>query len=270
MALAKTGSIIQNNEKNSASSTLVLTVATGNLPASGELLVVCVALDNLFTGSDGDEGLITNITDSRSNTYTKVAEFSNTQGASAGGALCAIFYSVITTSLQNADTISINLGAPVQSKAAQAWRHTRDTSKTITVVGFQTNAWDGVNVPATTALTLTNGTEYAVVHAMANELANASSYTAATNYTAWAASTYGTTGGGGASNMCISVEERIASTLTSEAPDASVTASDGAGIITAFYEVASSAFGFPFTRNDRMHIAPRRDFDPWSFSGWNG
>jgi hypothetical protein len=241
VTLAQTGSVIQNNSKT-LGTTIALTVATGNLPAAGELLVVCLALDNLAT-TDQDENLVSGIADSGGNVYTKVAEWTNSRGAAAGGAVCSVWYSVITTSLTNAQTITATHGS-ITARAMQAFRHTRDTAKTITVKGFQHDVWTAVNPPATTALTLTNGTQYLVIHAMANELATASAFTPATNYTAWSAATYGTTSGT-TTNESLAVEYRIASTLTSEAPDASVTAADGAGIITAFYEVAAAAGKLP-------------------------
>src|SRR2546423_448261 len=106
------------NETSQSSS--VFTVSTPVLTAdAGDLLVLSIAMDNLGT-ADGNTSQVTSVTDSRSNTWTKAGEFTNTVGGAAGdGATIAVWYSVLTTGYTTGvDTVTINYSGNVTAKVA--------------------------------------------------------------------------------------------------------------------------------------------------------
>jgi hypothetical protein len=210
------------------------------------LLVVSVAVDNTSTGSDGDNSEITSVTDTLGNVYTKVKEFTNTQGAAAGGATVSVWTAVMTGTFSTADSATANYS----SRTAQnAGLHifSIGSGKTVSVAGTpQTLANDGVDPGSMTIGSLASQ-EYLFFRATAYEAAGLSG-TPTTNYTQ-GTNPLGTSGGGAASNMGLYTEHRIL-TGTGDTSDPTVTAADCASVYVAFQEVTpATSFIFNPTRD---------------------
>jgi hypothetical protein len=84
---------------------------------AGELGILVIAVDNL-DATDGDFGVVQNVTDSAGNTWQKAGEFTNGQGSAAAGATVAIWYTVASATLPTTGSITITLRAALTAKAA--------------------------------------------------------------------------------------------------------------------------------------------------------
>ena len=96
-----------------ASSTTVTVTPAANLTA-GKLVVVASMSDN----NDTADGATTfhSISDSKSNTWTRVSEYTETDGAADDGSTVSIFATKITTQIDTTDTITLTLGTAKTDK----------------------------------------------------------------------------------------------------------------------------------------------------------
>src|SRR3972149_5963561 len=106
MTFASGGTLGSNQSKTTNQTSIAMT--TSAVAEADTLVVVFVAVDNNQT-TDGDEGAVTSIVDSASNTWVKVAEFCNGQGAAQAGATISVWKSVIATEIASGGTITANL-----------------------------------------------------------------------------------------------------------------------------------------------------------------
>jgi hypothetical protein len=121
MAFAAVGTVGSraNKTANQASSAITLT-ADAN---AGNLIVVAIAVDNNAT-TDQDENAITSITDSAGgNTWTEVAEFTNSDAAAQAGTVGAAYYSVLTNTISSGGTITVNFSNSTSRDASAITCH---------------------------------------------------------------------------------------------------------------------------------------------------
>jgi hypothetical protein len=212
------------------------TITTTGVLNAGELGVIVLALDNTNT-SDGDQNIVSSVTDSAGNTWSKAAEHQNGQSGQTlpGGTICSIWYVVATSTLNSGGTISVSFAANLDARAATHWAFTKGASTTISVGGANTVQGDGINLPSLTLSGLTSR-EYLWIRGSSCETSS-DSYVASTNFTAFTVTNAKSTGGASATNQCARGEYRIA-TATSQTTDPDQGNFDSASILVAFYEAA--------------------------------
>jgi hypothetical protein len=203
-----------------------LAITTSAAAEAGNLAVLCVAVDNNGTG-DGDEGAVSSITDSNgTNTWTKLVEFANGQGAAVAGAVASLWYSVIAGQINSSGTITANFSNSASRDAAAltAWEFSFDPGATVSVEGTPaTLANDGADPGAITLSSLGAGGHYLWLHCLAGEGPTTDAYTWDSDYTQFSAN--GTTGTPAAGNMHVRGGWRQF-TATSDTVDVTSTTAD--------------------------------------------
>lgn len=240
MAWAASGTSAVGNNKTSASTwALWGSVAT----IAGEYLIVILATDNLAT-TDGDGNNHTSFTGSTDGeTWTKLAEFTNGQGAAAAGATVSIWRSsaILDTSTPQ---VTANFSAAVTAKAFVCLGFTVAAGSTISIAGTtQTLANDGADPGSMTLGSLTSS-EYLWIRGIGIETSG-QTITPTTNWTTLGSTS--SSGGGGATNMGAAGEYHIA-TGTTDTSDPTVASADCASILLALLETAAAATRVPFYR----------------------
>lgn len=235
MAFASVGTLGSGQSKASGTS---VSLTTGANAEAGNLVVVLTAWDNTAT-ADGDSTNIDSITDSAGgNTWTKVAEYTETEGgAAADGVTLAIFYSVLTNQINSGGTITANADTARTAKAITAWEFTKGAGTTVEVdTGSIQKVGAASSDPANQTISGLTSREYLFVQAFGQEQSTATStYTKDTNYTGFTQN--GSSGGGGASNMLVAGGFRILTgTGDSANPATSSDTNEHVQIYVALYE----------------------------------
>lgn len=238
MAFASVGSLGTANGKVSGTTISIAVLAA---VAIGDIVAVWIAKDNANT-TDGDFSEVSGVADIGGNTYVKLGEQTNGQGAGAAGITGAIWYSNITTGLSITNLITVTFSAAVDAKAVSAWQFTKTAANTLAVEGaVQVSVGDAADPGALTFSSLTSR-EYLILCVTAVESVITDTYTVDADYTAITRDA--TSGGGGATNVYVAGGFRIA-TLTGDTFDSSSSAGrDHAQVGAPIYEVsAASAVG---------------------------
>lgn len=222
--------------QNKTSGTTVV-ITTTAIAQVGNVIIVGVAFDNVFTGSANiTETTDLSVTDSAGNTYTRAKEAQH--GLTAGGkAGAAIFFSKVTTELASGGTITVT-HPTLTARAANAWEFSIGAGNVVTVAGSDMNATNNADPEAMTIGSLANQ-EYLFVAISAGEAPNTLSYTIDADYTTF--TTNGTTGGAAATNMSIRGGFQIF-TGTTDTFDAAGGAIDWAQVYVALKEAAPPSF----------------------------
>jgi hypothetical protein len=225
VTIASIGSIGTNGTGSSAT-TIVLT--TSAAAEAGNLVVVIVGKNNTATSSS-ETNEITGLADSGSNTWSKLGEYTYSEGAAADGGTAAIFFCRLTSTINSSGTITASFSASSGNRAIAAWEFS--TPNTIAQFGTaQTTGANGTTNPGSlTASGLTTSLYLAVrvVYADASETLTVSSgYTELT----------GTNIGGGAAlrgefKIGLATSFTSAPTLSGVADSASVLAVIGEPLI---------------------------------------
>jgi len=213
----------------------------GTLEA-GNVIIITVAANNVDT-ADGNTTLCSSITDTRSNTYNKLREFTNAQGAAAAGATVCIFYSILTTALTLAgsDVITVTFASSIAAKAADGEEFSIGAGNVISVEGTpQDLANDNADAGSMTVSGLASA-EYLFYRAIASETNAASIATMSTGFDETHVAQ--TSGGAEASNMGATWEYDIPVPGTSSTSDPTMadTTADRASIFLALKEAAPAA-----------------------------
>jgi len=212
-----------------------------NTYSIGQLVVAAFAFDNL-TGTDGDNSEITSIVDTAhaSNTWQKAVEFTNGQGAAAGGATISIWYCVLSEAISLGQGFVVTFNGTVTAKVVSIRAFSIGAGNTVAVQGTTTLANDAADAGSMTLSSLPSR-EYLFVRAVAIENNTSTPGTPETSWTDLATNTVaGTTGGSAVSNMWIYAEYRI-QTTTSVTSDPTTGAADCASVLVAFYETTAAA-----------------------------
>ena len=235
------GSGNSNSNKSAAG---FYTGFTSETQPSGVLVLAIFGIDNIGSGTDGDKGDITAVTDDWGHTFSKAIEFSNVQTGAASGATVSIWYCLITQAYlaSTGITASFNGGTNVTAKTFLYHAFTVAPGNTIQVAGTTTLAGDGID-PANITLSGVASQEYLWIWACALE----APFTGATIPAGWTSlvelNTFntGTTGAGAASNMELLCGYQIATATSKSANVASGTTGDHAQVMVAFREITPAS-----------------------------
>lgn len=235
MAWGGTSGVAVGIADKTAGTSIVSSAFDANVTV-GSVCIVVVAKNNAAT-ADGETSEVTSVTDTKGNTYTKLKEFCNSQGAADAGATVSVWYSQVATQLTTSDTCTANFSASTAASAIMARGFTATSGATITMEGSATLANDGAD-PGSMTLSGLASREYLFIRAIAYE----GVVTTGTNTTDYVpvAATAATSGGGGASNMGVWAEWRIF-TGTGDTSNPTVSAVDSASVYVAIKEAASGA-----------------------------
>lgn len=164
-----------------------LALTTSAACESGNVCACVVTVDNNGT-TDGDEGAVTSITDSASNTWSEVIEFANGQGTAQTGAVAYLGYTKATTTIASSGTITANFSNSTSrdASAMTCWEYSVRSGYTVSSAGTTTLATDGAD-PGAISLSSLTSTEYLFLHGLAAEGPNTDAYTWDTDYTQFAA-----------------------------------------------------------------------------------
>jgi len=234
VAFGSVGTATSSGAGSTTSGTTLAFSPTAQLDA-GNLAVILVSCDNTST-TDGNTSEVTSVTDSKGNTWTKAREFCNGQGAAAGGAVTAIFFSKIGTTILVTDTITVTFANTIDSKSATAWEFTMGTGTVQVAAGSGADlADDNAAVGSLSTPTLASK-EYLFVRSTASERRTLT-YTATASHTTF---TQGQADTGNNNTSMATNGEWIIATATSDTSSPSGTQSvDHASTMVALEEVAA-------------------------------
>lgn len=228
MAFTSSGSFVSVNNKTAATSLAIIPSAPAT---AGRLAVLLIATDNLSNVTASNNVL--SIRDSQNNIWFKAGERSDGSAAGAGATI-AMFYCVPSTTIATTNSITASFNGSITAKAASGFIFNttiqNPTPLTSSATGSQSTTPGSLNLS-----NLTSGAgNYLFFRGLAVEDTTTNLLTVTTAFTASTAN--GTSGGGGATNMQVRGEFRIATTssLTSN-PTISATTSN-ASFYAAFFE----------------------------------
>lgn len=231
MAWANVGLTGSTGNASNNQSTIVITL--NKLAGAGanedDILIAAFGMDNFSSVSNADEGAVTSVTDSSSNTWVKAREITNGNATSTLGTVCSVWWSRIDTAISTAGTVTANLSNNTA----------RDG-----VVGLiqRFTASGGVDVAASTYLTAISSAQGSIDQTMptATEYLRFRAFSARTTVTAMSTTagwtSIGTTRGSATKTLAIFGEYRIISATTA-ASAPSITANvTNANIYVVFEE----------------------------------
>lgn len=110
MAWADTGlaGSTGNASNNNSNVVVTLNAQVGVGSNANDLLVLAVGVNNFSSVSNADEGAVTSVTDTNSNTWTKFREITQGNAATTVGTVCSVWYSRTNTALTTANTVTAN------------------------------------------------------------------------------------------------------------------------------------------------------------------
>lgn len=212
MGFASIGSFGSNQSAAANQASTTLTLSGGFSAAIGNLVVVIMAVDN-FQTTDGDEGAVSTVTDSKGNTWIKALEWCNGQGAAQAGTTCSMWYSDITTAItsQNVDAITFNFthNTSRDASACTGWIFSKGGN--VAIEATNKLAEDGAVDPGSLDATTTNR-ECLRVRGISAETNSSTAVTPTTNWTAFTGNQ--TNSGAAAANQAVRGEFHISTGTT--------------------------------------------------------
>lgn len=234
MAIAEVGSLGTGAEGNSSDTSFTLTT-TADLNAGNEGILVIVS-DNAAEAT-GETNHHTSVTDSGSNTWEKLAEYTYSAASAAGDGLCTSFWRVRPGStLSSGATVTMNQSANCAEKCASLHEFTA-TNPLQYVTGSKQNSSQAspATNPESLAISGLTSKEYLFFRSVGKEINSTTALTPTTNYTAIA----GTRSRNNAAAVIVRGEFRILTgTGSTSAPTLNVI-SDTVGIFLALEETAA-------------------------------
>jgi hypothetical protein len=110
-----------------------LNCGTTRSVSAGQMVVLMVVTDNTST-SNSDAGVVSSVTDSGGNTYTKAKEWQLGSPGALAGSVCSLWYGVITTPLSIAQDVTANFTGSADRDAVVLLSHEFGISGPIEVV----------------------------------------------------------------------------------------------------------------------------------------
>jgi len=210
---------------------------TGSDYLAGNVVFLWFAGDNTAT-VDGNDGLLSSVTDSGSNVWVVDRCFTNSQAAAAAGATGCIAHSKLTTTLTTATgQITANF-ASITAKGFVTKQFTITAGNVVSVVGTPGDLANDAADPGAITVGSLASAEHLWVRVSALERPTGGTWTITTGFTT--STCNGTTGNPAASNMD-ACGEFIVATATTETSDPTGTAVDSASTFIAFNEAVPSA-----------------------------
>ena len=228
MAFTSSGSFVSVNSKIAATT---LGIVPSSPATAGSLAVLLIATDNLTANTASNDVL--GVTDSVNNRWFKVGEFSD-GSAAAAGATISMFYCRPSTSILTTSSITASFNASITAKAASGWVFTQTVVNPYTLSTAVTQS-QGTSPGAVSLSNLTGGTgNYLFFRGIAVEDTTTNLLTVTTAFTQSSAN--GTSGGGGATNMQVRGEFKIATTASLLSNPTISAATSNASFYAAFFE----------------------------------
>lgn len=212
---------------NQSAQTITLNGQAGSGASTGDVLVYAIAVDNNSSVNNADEGAVTSVTDSSSNSWIKIREITAGGGASQAGATCSLWYTLVTKALTTSNTVVSNFSNNTarDNSAGIVWRFTNAGNEAIgvqdsthIVIATSSNGSLDLNVPRG---------EYLRFRAVAAE----TTVTAFTTTAGW--TTIGTTRASATGAMAVFGEFRIITGTTAASNPSISAAVDNASIFAA-------------------------------------
>lgn len=233
MAFASIGTI---GTGNSTATDTTLSLTTSAAAEAGNLVILCIGLDNHQT-TDGQTSEISSVSDPNSNTWTKLGEFCNGQGAANDGATVSVWSSVITTTIASSSVITITLANSKARKCVSGWEFSLGASSVSVAGTLQTLANDAAD-PGSMSISGLSSKEYLFLRATASETADTTAVTTTASYTLITkASASGA--GTAADQMSVFGEFRIL-TGTGDTSDPAYVSADHASVYMAIQEPSAA------------------------------
>lgn len=228
MAIASIGNIGAIGNESSAASIDMTSLV--DVAEAGRVLLVSVALDNTGT-SDGNNNEISGAQDTKGNSWSKLHEWTKSNGAPADALTVGLLYTRVTTQLETSDTITVNFANTVVAKAVSAWKFSVASALEVVAVNQNVNSgnsWGSLSISG-----LANR-EYLFFRVCGKESGTNTALTPTANYSSIQ---HRRSGPSGASSVYVDAEFRIV-TATEETSDPTLIASaDSASVMVALAEV---------------------------------
>jgi hypothetical protein len=208
----------------------------------GQCVILTVACDNVGT-TDADHDEIQGITDTGSNTWSKLGEFTNGQGASNAGTTVSVWMSKITTQLDSGNTITVTFKNTIEAKTASAWAFDVGANKTLSVVQTDTSVVDAGNGWGTATISGLSSLERLYFHGLSKESNSLTQITVTSGFTAITNQRSGS--GATATEQIVRGEWDIDTSTGSSSTPVLANATDAAGVFMALEEVDVAVGGHP-------------------------
>lgn len=224
--MAITGITARGSAVSNANGTTLSVNPSANIVV-GEVLLAASASDNDQT-TDGVSSLHT-ISDSKGNTWYKITEYTETDGASNDGVTVSLWGSLITTQINTTDTVTLTLGASKTDKILTIFEATIGAGKRLVLqqVGVGQNA-------VSASVTSLPSREYLLVANFGAE-GEDTAKTPSTNFTELYDLITSTTGVLDV-NIAIHVQYRVATLTSQTATIADWTFTNAMATLSALYE----------------------------------
>lgn len=218
---------------------------TGNIPA-GAICFVGVATNNAGA-SDGNTSEHA-ISDTDGNTWTKLREYTNAEGAGAAGVTVSLHATKVTTQIDTTDTITLTCATSVATKTMCFWEASVAGGKTFQLnTGQNGEASASTTGPSMTIGSLANA-EHLFLAMEGLEGPSGDSYTRDADYTS--AASRGTTGSTDDTNITGFLSRRILTATGDTYQGSNSPARDWGSVFVAVDEVDEAAPGaseaYPF------------------------
>ncbi len=200
----------------------------------GNIAVMIFAGNNTAT-VDGNDGLLSSVTDDKGNTWTVQRCFTNSRGSAGAGATTCIATAKITTELATSagNNITANFSS-ITAKSMVVKEFTVDSGNTLEIAGTpqdDARLTDPINLTITG---LTSG-EYLFLRSVAIERTAPGAWTSTAGFSSTTCN--GTSNGLNASNMEVCGEYVIESSSTGTSSNPTASGNDNASIFVALSEV---------------------------------
>jgi hypothetical protein len=178
-AIAGVGANTSGSAGNESSSTSIVVAITVQLDANN-VGVMVVSSDNLAT-SAGDTNDHTSVSDSQSQSWTKLGETTQTGGAAADGVTVSVWQRRTGVNLTTSDTVTVNFSAAVVAKCARIYEFT--VGNDLQLAGTVQTAQNTGNGYTSVSISGLPSKEYLFFRGLGKESASNTEITPTTNYT---------------------------------------------------------------------------------------
>jgi hypothetical protein len=206
----------------------------------GQVVILTIACDNAGT-TDADHDEIQGIADTGGNTWSKLGEFTNGQGAANAGTTVSVWMSKITTQLDSGNTITVTFKNTIEAKCGSAWAFDVGAGKILSVVQTQTSATDGANGWGSSAISGLSSLSRLYFRGLSKEANSLTQITVTGGFTAITNTRSGSSG----DEQCVRGEWDIDTSTGSTSNPTLASATDAAGVFMALEEVDPPAGGHP-------------------------
>ena len=222
-----------------AAVTAISLTASSTITA-GTYVLVAVGKNNSST-TDGDNSEVTGVTNGGAgNTFSKVAEFTNSEAAAAAGATISVWGLAVQTQINTGGLIIASLSVTSAATVMTGHKFDFGAGNTITRPGLQTLAADNVSNPGSMTISGLANNEYLFCRWIAKENEAATAMAATTGYTLFTNAQ--TVGGLGTSNIGVRGEFRVLTgTGDTSDPQNTIALPDWASVYFALKEAAAAA-----------------------------